>query len=57
MEVSALLGIREILELGDFGFPILFNKSDDDESIVVKFFAVVGVKRGCVLCSSLRVTI
>ena len=45
MELSTLLGIREILYIGDLQFPILLNKSEDFERIVVELITVDSMKR------------
>ena len=49
MDVSTLLGIREIFVFVDLELPVLLDKSDDGESIVFERVAVGSVERGCVL--------
>ena len=43
VEICTLLGIREILDLGELEFPILLNKSANTERIVVKLFATTSM--------------
>ena len=57
MEPSTLLGIRVILHIGDLEFPILLNKSEDCERIIVDLIAVDSVERDSMLCWSLDLTI
>ena len=57
MEVCTLLGIREILVVGDLESPVLLNKSDDGERIVVDLVAFDRVELNCRLRSLLHVII
>ena len=44
MKLTTLLGIREILELGELEFPILLDKSVNGERIVLELIPVGGVE-------------
>ena len=46
MEGLTLLGVREVLNLEDFEFPILLDERKDEDSIVVDCGAVTGVPHG-----------
>ena len=46
MEVAALLGVREFLKLEDIKFSILFNESDDSDTIVLDWGTVHGGAEG-----------
>ena len=47
MEGVTLLGVREILDPEDLELPILLNKREDEESIVVDCGAARGDPYGC----------
>ena len=46
MKLSTLLGIREILALGELELPILLDKSVNGERIVLEFIPVGSVEHG-----------
>lgn len=57
MKVSTLLGVREILCVGDLELSILLNKSEDAEGVVVELITIDSVEYDCELCWWLDVII
>lgn len=56
-DLSTLHGIREILEVDDLELPILFNKSEDANRIIVERITIGSVEHGSELCSTLHIMI
>lgn len=50
MEFSALLGVTEVLELGDLEFSILLDDSENGDGFVFEVIAVDGMADARCLC-------
>ena len=49
-KVATLLGVRKVLNLEDLEFPTLLDESDDRESIVLEYCAIMESEQARSLC-------